>query len=113
MNTKHGDILKILLEEKNISQKDLAKKIGVTEATISKYINNLQMPRLDLVDRIADTLNVTTDYLLGRTDNPQEQKYKHLNNTLIGRVSNKMEKMSEDELELLDKLVDKIMKNDK
>lgn len=61
-----GNRLKNLLEELNIKQNELAQKSQVTEATISNYISGKQLPKLGVVERIADTLNVSVDYLLGR-----------------------------------------------
>lgn len=105
--------LKELRELNNETQDELGKILNLTKSTISKYEKgDLDISNETLL-KIAQHFNVTTDYLLGRTDNPNEKKYKHLDNTLIGRVSSKMEKMSDDELELLDKLIDRLMKDDK
>jgi transcriptional regulator with XRE-family HTH domain len=57
-----------LMEEYNISQVTLAKKIGITNVTISRYINGERSPRIEIVTRLAEVLNTTTDYLLGVTD---------------------------------------------
>ena len=66
--------LQEILEDKDITQRELAKLIGVTEVTISRYVSGERSPRVEIVSKIADILNVTTDYLLGRTDikNPYE-----------------------------------------
>lgn len=108
-----GIKIKELRELYKKTQDDLAKFLGVAPQTIYKYEKGINEPDLKTINKIAEYFNVTTDYLLGRTDNPSEKKYKHLDNTLIGRVSTKIEKMDDDELELLDKLVDKLMKDDK
>lgn len=108
-----GIKIKELRELHKKTQDDLAKFLGVAPQTIYKYEKGINEPDLKTINKIAEYFNVTTDYLLGRTDNPSEKKYKHLDNTLIGRVSTKIEKMDDDELELLDKLVDKLMKEDK
>lgn len=108
-----GIKIKELRELYKKTQDDLAKFLGVAPQTIYKYEKGINEPDLKTINKIAEYFNVTTDYLLGRTDNPSEKKYKHLDNTLIGKVSTKIEKMDEDELELLDKLVDKLMKDDK
>ena len=54
-----------LLKKKNrIKQKELAKDIGVTEVTISRYINGSRVPNGRNITKIASALNTTTDYLL-------------------------------------------------
>lgn len=61
-----------LLEKNNMSQRELAIKIEVQEATISRYIHGDRRPTSVILSRIADALNTTSDYLLGKTDNPNK-----------------------------------------
>lgn len=61
------DILRRRLDEQGLSQKWLAEKVGTTEATISRCLNGVNMPSGDLILAIADALNVSMDYLMGRT----------------------------------------------
>lgn len=56
------------LERINMSQKELAKKVNVTEATISRYLSGARNPRGEILSKIAVALGVTTDYLLGNSD---------------------------------------------
>lgn len=60
-----GRIIKNLLDMKSINQKDLADMTGITEATISRYINGTREPKGSLLRLIADKLNVSVDYLMG------------------------------------------------
>lgn len=53
----------------DMNQKELAEKCGITEATLSRYENELREPKGEVVVKIANALDVSTDYLLGRTDN--------------------------------------------
>jgi transcriptional regulator with XRE-family HTH domain len=59
-----------LLDEKNITQKELAMKTQITPATISRYITDQRKPSAENANTIANTLDVSVDYLLGRIDNP-------------------------------------------
>lgn len=61
-------------KEINLNQKELAEKCGITEATLSRYENGLREPKSEIVVRMADALNVTTDYLLGRSNEKQPNK---------------------------------------
>lgn len=56
------------LEKINMSQKELADRVNVTEATISRYLSGSRSPRGEILSKIATVLRVTTDYLLGNTD---------------------------------------------
>lgn len=51
------------------TQGHIAEKIGVARVTYTAYENGTKQPPLDTINKIADVLEVTTDYLLGRTDN--------------------------------------------
>lgn len=58
--------LSALLEEKNITQRELAEKINVTEVTISRYLSGERSPRIEIVSKIAEFFGVSIDYLLGK-----------------------------------------------
>lgn len=60
-----GDRIKKLREGKNISQKELAKELGVTDAMVSMYENDKKNPSLEVITKLAAFFNVSTDYLLG------------------------------------------------
>jgi len=54
----------------DFSQDDLADAIGVNRATISFYEKGKRKPDIEMFIKIADTLNVSCDYLLGYSDSP-------------------------------------------
>ncbi|QRG68702.1 helix-turn-helix domain-containing protein [Brevibacillus choshinensis] len=51
-----------------LTQEELAEHVCTTKGTISNYENNHSTPPNDMLRHLADILNVTTDWLLGRTD---------------------------------------------
>ena len=59
--------IKMLMEEKNMSQKELARLAGITEASMSKYISGTRTPRIDVIANISRALGVTADDLIGNT----------------------------------------------
>lgn len=52
----------------------LSKETGIKEASISRWKNSSELPSIENLVKIADYFNVSTDYLLGRTDNPKVNK---------------------------------------
>lgn len=64
-----GERILNLRKELNLNQKELAEKTGITEASLSRYENNLREPKAEIVIKISEVLGCSTDYLLGRTDN--------------------------------------------
>lgn len=53
-----------ILEEENMTQKELADAIGITKSAISKYINKQRMPSLKNIINMSDVLNISIDELI-------------------------------------------------
>lgn len=60
--------LKDLREEHNLTQKELGALVGVAQSNINRWENGTVCPSADFVVKLADYFDVSTDYLLGRTD---------------------------------------------
>lgn len=60
--------IKELRDEKNISQLELAKKLNLTQQSISLYEKGDREPSIDVLKSIANFFNVSLDYLLGKSD---------------------------------------------
>lgn len=67
----------------NINQKELAKKANITEASLSRYENGIREPKSAVLTRLAEALEVSTDYLLGLSE---DRNYE------TSDISNKSEK---------------------
>ena len=59
-----GDNLASILEEERISQKELSRLTGLSESTISRYINKLQMPNMRAIINISYALNWSFEDML-------------------------------------------------
>lgn len=70
-----GEQLKKLRKEKKWSQRKVAELIGISRGNYAHYETNSKVPREDNLQKLADLFDVSTDYLLGRTDEhkPVEQ----------------------------------------
>lgn len=51
----------VLMEDFNMSQVDLSKKIGISNVTISRYLSGDRIPRLDVITKISSAFNVSVD----------------------------------------------------
>ena len=60
-----GGKLRDLRNERNLSQAQLAKRIGVTSSTVALYETGDRLPSLPRLSALSKSLGVTTDYLLG------------------------------------------------
>ena len=70
-----GNRIKELLNKNDISQKDLARYIGTTEASISRYVNDEREPVAKILYKIAQELHTTTDYLISGVGDNYEELY--------------------------------------
>lgn len=66
----NGKRLKELRLKKRLTQEELGKVIHVSKVSISGYESGNRTPDTETLQRLADYFDVTTDYLLGRSDNP-------------------------------------------
>lgn len=60
--------LKKLRSNLGITQKDFAERIGITAAALSSYENNLKNPSIAVAKKIAETFNISIDWLCGLSE---------------------------------------------
>ena len=65
---KFAERLKELRLDKKLSQRELAKATGFSQAAIARWESNLQIPNIDVAITFAKYFNVSTDFLLGLDD---------------------------------------------
>jgi transcriptional regulator with XRE-family HTH domain len=59
-----GDVLRALLEERDITQKQLATDLNIAPSTIGSYVQNNSEPDFKMLRQIAKYFNTSIDYLL-------------------------------------------------
>lgn len=64
--------LMLLKTEGNMLQKNVAKAAGISLRTYQRYESGERLPDTDVLTKLADNFNVSTDYLLGRSDDPKK-----------------------------------------
>lgn len=65
-----AQILSELRRTAGLSQRKAAADLNISQALLSHYENGAREPGLNFVCRVCDYYNVTADYLLGRSQNP-------------------------------------------
>jgi transcriptional regulator with XRE-family HTH domain len=60
-------------EKRGLTQAQLAGKAGITPAAISQIENGLRVPTIPVLHKIAAVLEVSLDYLTGKTDEVEIQ----------------------------------------
>lgn len=60
-----GERIKYLRKEKHLTQIDLATKLGAAQNTISQYENGKAKISIDILVKLAQIFEISTDYILG------------------------------------------------
>ena len=92
-----------LMKQRNWSQKDLAKNSGITEASVSRYINGERKPRVDIVINFAKAFGVSTDYLL--YDDDEADKKRSAFENISAAIARNGENLTADEQNRLIKMI--------
>lgn len=102
--------VKILREKRGWTQQDLANKLQISRSSVANYESNRKAPREDTLIAMADLFNTSTDYLLGRTDEPHPLGYDpdKLEAIFASRKDSYMDELSEADQKQLDKILKEI-----
>ena len=66
--------LKKLRKQAGLTQISLQMKTGIEQALLSKFENGDRIPPTETLMQLADFYNVSMDYIMGRTENPEINK---------------------------------------
>ena len=70
MERNFAAVMSELRHARGLSQRKVAADLKISQALLSHYENGAREPGLNFVCRVCDYYNVTADYLLGRSPNP-------------------------------------------
>lgn len=82
-----GDKIKELRKLNDITQQDLANKLGISFQALSNYENNRRTPNIELIKKLCVLFNCTADELL-EIDSPSERAKVQINNSFNGNNIN-------------------------
>jgi len=103
-----------LRNKKNLSQRITGIKANISNATISKIEAGASIPDGYSLFALAEFFNVSTDYLLGRTDNPKmnNEEYEPLSD-IFENIIPKLKLLPDEDLYLVNGYIDKILEKNK
>lgn len=100
-------------EKRGLSQEGLSKRSGLQASAISHFETGTRKPSFDNLRRLADALDVTTDYLLGRVTDTEALAGADTLHRHLDRLTSDDREMAEDFLKLLaDKAKSRTRKGD-
>ncbi len=105
-----------LMKEKSIKQRDLTKYLEISEQSFTEWKGGRNNSYIKYINKIADFLNVSTDYLLGKdeikkrpTSEDAEQIAVYLSNPVIKELYDNFLKLPpEEQAQFLKELQDKV-----
>ena len=98
-----GAHINSLRKAKKLSQGELGKKVGTSGDIIGRYERGEVTPSIDVAVKIADALEVSLDFLIGKVDQEVDQ---HLLKRII-----EVQQMKEDDKEHILYTLDALIKN--
>lgn len=102
LRKEFGARLKVLRKQKNWAQKELAAKVEIRFQQLNKYESGLNIPPAEMLVRLAETLDVTVDFLL--TGNPVEDS--PLASSRLFKRFKVLERLASDDQETIIKVID-------
>ena len=107
--------LKLLREEKKMSQNDIGKLLGITSQAVGLYENEKRDIPNEYLIKLANYFEVSTDYLLCKSDirNPQSKDQDLLDLAKIGFSMDKYTPPTEKQKEQIRDLLEVILKDNK
>ncbi|UZQ51626.1 helix-turn-helix domain-containing protein [Clostridium kluyveri] len=104
-----GKIIRQLRKENDITQANLAKAVGVTTSSIGMYETGVRKPSYEVIVKLANYFNVTTDYLLENKESKNTINIKkEFNPKLSIKEQERLDKQAE---KLIDELTVSLSQN--
>ena len=66
--------IKIIRKDRGLTQEELAIRVNVVRQTVSKWEKGLSVPDAEMLQKIADVLEVSVSQLLGREEEPEKDR---------------------------------------
>jgi transcriptional regulator with XRE-family HTH domain len=99
-----GEKITRLRKQHNLSQQELAKKIGASRTIIGNYERNTNTPSIEVLIRLANIFNVSVDFLIG------EGELSSYDKDLLKRIED-IEKLDPETKKHLFFMIDNVIQN--
>jgi len=112
-----GERLIFLMENKDMKQKELADKIGISKQSLYKYTHDLCEPRGEIIAKMAEVLETTADFIVGLTKdfdsirkNTQPEALKSESKAdRLNVVINKIKRLSDENFNKIEERIDVLL----
>lgn len=100
-----------LLDDKECTVVKLATNCGIGESTVNSYLIGDRLPSVTTLVSMADYLHCNTDFLLGRTNNPEDIDTYSSANPKVDEIMHKLRKLPIHQVELVDAYIKGLIDN--
>lgn len=107
--------IKILREEFNFTQQDLANKLECSKSVIGLYESETRKPSMEILLKLSEIFNCSIDYILGKSDirNPEKTQEDPLGLAKIGFSMKDYNPPTDKQREQLAELIKVVLKDNK
>ena len=107
--------IKLLREELNYTQQDLADKLECSKSVIGLYENEVRKPSMEVLIKLSEIFNCSIDYILGKSDvrNPEKAQDDPLGLAKIGFSMDEYNPPTDKQREQLAELIKVVLKDNK
>ncbi|HDR7647703.1 TPA: helix-turn-helix transcriptional regulator [Bacillus mycoides] len=104
-----GAQLKFLRNRRGWTMQEVADRIGKNDSTYSGYETNKRKPNAEVLVQLADTFDTTTDFILGRTENPNGLNFDVKDFLDQGRLHSDGVEITDEQAELVNVLLRQVL----
>lgn len=109
--------LRILMAFYDINNKEMARVLGVSPQSLSNYVNGVNIPPLDVIQRVANHFEISMDFLVNEkfefSISYKNKDKKELSNGLkvaepppsYGKVTDLLKDLTPEQIEMLEKII--------
>lgn len=98
MKQTFGQKVKKLMAQSNISQKELSRLTGISESSISRYLNDTLKPRIDVISNIARVFGVSVAQLFEGDSIERKNDYYNETISVVARNRTKLNEKQKAEI---------------
>lgn len=104
-----GTQLKFLRNRRGWTMQEVADRIGKNDSTYSGYETNKRKPNAEVLVQLADIFDTTTDFILGRTENPNGLNFNVIDFLDKGRLHSGGVEITDEQAELINVLLRQVL----
>lgn len=108
-----GARLKFLRNRKGWIIEETAERLNMSKSAYGGYETNYRRPKFEVLVQIADVMDSTTDFILGRTENPNSLDFNVIDFLDKGRLHSDGVEITDEQTELVNVLLRQVLQKKK